>query len=208
MDDAQKTRFVSVELKFDIDCWARWAEEVGIDGRCINFMLLNPELVTDQCNPRSITTFYNCISSIPNFMNNLPLIQMIGEGSVGVEFATMFSIFINNKLDTLISPKKILFDDNEVQVIKELKTCIGSGNNYRADIASILVTRLINTAVHFANDNTVDKKLINRIIAINNDPDALTDDLKYVLVKKLLNNNGKKWQILMTNPEIAKMAIK
>lgn len=208
MDDAQKTRFVSVELKFDVDCWARWAESVGIDGRCINFMLLNPELVVEECNPRSITTFYNCISSLPNFMNSLPLIQMVGEGSVGPEFATMFSIFINNRLDKLITPKKVLFDPNETEVLKELKACIGSGANYRADIASILVTRILNTAVHFANDNPVDQKLVDRIITLTTDPEALTDDLKYVLIKRLLNNNGKKWQILMTNPQIVKISIK
>jgi hypothetical protein len=30
--------------------------------------------------------------------NDLPLIQMIGEGSVGPDFSSMFTMFINNKL--------------------------------------------------------------------------------------------------------------
>ena len=37
--------------------------------------------------------------------NNLSLIQMIGEGSVGDAFASMFTTFINNKLDKLVTPK-------------------------------------------------------------------------------------------------------
>ena len=40
LDVAQKTRFISVEMKYDSDVWAKWAEKAGIDGRCINFMLM------------------------------------------------------------------------------------------------------------------------------------------------------------------------
>jgi len=36
IDNAQKTRFISVNLKFDMDCWAKWAEQNDVDGRCIN----------------------------------------------------------------------------------------------------------------------------------------------------------------------------
>ena len=82
VDAAQKTRYITANLKFDVDVWARWAEEEGIDNRCINFLLLHPELVTQETNARSITTFFNSISSFENFEDNLPMIQMIGEGSV------------------------------------------------------------------------------------------------------------------------------
>ena len=85
LDDAQKTRFISTEVKFDASVWARWAEKVNIDGRCINFLLMNPEIVTQKVNPRSITTFFNSISSIQKFEDELPLINMIGDGSIGEE---------------------------------------------------------------------------------------------------------------------------
>ena len=61
IDNAQKTRFISVQLKFDIDCWGKWAEENDIDGRCINFLLMNPELVTTDVNSRSVSMFFNSI---------------------------------------------------------------------------------------------------------------------------------------------------
>lgn len=32
LDVAQQTRFISVELKYDVNVWAKWAEEVKIDG--------------------------------------------------------------------------------------------------------------------------------------------------------------------------------
>jgi hypothetical protein len=95
MDEAQKTRFVSVEMKWDSEKWAEWAEQQHIDGRCINFVLMHSEIVTPKVNPRSITTFFNCISSFTSFEDNLPMVQMIGEGSVGPETATLFTTFIH-----------------------------------------------------------------------------------------------------------------
>ena len=177
MDDAQKTRFITVNMKFDIDVWARWAEKAGIDGRCINFLMLHPELVTEKINARAITTFFNSISSIEKFEENLPLIQMIGEGSVGSEFATLFSVFINNKLDKMITPMEILFNDNESYIIGALSTCIGKDADYRADIASILTTRVINTAINYADKNTVNDKLIARITKLATDNTVITDEI-------------------------------
>jgi hypothetical protein len=208
MDDAQKSRFISVNLIFNVDVWARWAEKSGIDSRCINFMLLHPELVTEKINARSITTFYNCISSIEDFEKNLPLVQMIGEGSVGPDFATMFTLFINNKLDKLITPKAILLNDSDSYVIGELRNCIGQGDNYRADIASILTTRIINFTVQYAETNTIEQKVIDRLIKLTTDADTFTDDLKYVLIKKILNGNKQKFQKLMLNTEVMKIAVK
>ncbi len=209
MDEAQLTRFVTVNLKFDVNVWARWAEADGVDTRCINFLLMHPDLVTRGVNPRSITTFFNSIISIPDFSekNAMGLIQMIGEGSVGVEFATIFTLFINNKLDKLITPKDILFHESDTHVIGELNKCIGKDKAYRNDIASVLTTRTINYAIHHAENNSVDQKMIDRIIKLCTD-DVLTDDLKYVLTKKLLAGNKKKFEKIMADAKVMKMTMK
>ena len=208
IDTAQRTRFVSVNLKFDKDVWARWAETQGIDGRCINFLLMHEELVSTRVNARSITTFFNCISSIQDFSQQLPLIQMIGEGSVGPEFTTIFTTFINNKLDKLVTPKDILLHDNETYILGELRNCIGRDNDYRADIASVLTTRLINFTVNYSESNTIYQKQIDRLIKLATDEDTLTNDLKYVMVKKILNGNKAKFQKMMMNEAVMKMAMK
>lgn len=208
LDGAQKTRFITVNFKFDVDVWARWAEQQSIDTRCINFMLLHPELVKDDTNPRSIMTFFNSISSIPEFKDSLPLIQMIGEGSVGVEFSTMFTTFINNRLDKLVTPKDVLLHENESYIIGELRNCIGRGNDYRADIASILTTRIINFTLNYAEKNSVTRAITDRLIKLSTDEETLTNDLKYVLVKKLLGGNKQKFQGMMNNAEVIKMAMK
>ena len=208
IDSAQRTRFISVNLKFDMEVWGTWAENDQIDTRCINFMLMHPELVTQNTNARSIVNFYNSISSIKDFENTLPLIQNIGEGSVGTEFTTMFTSFIHNKLDKLIEPKEILLGDNSKLIGDKLMGCVGNGDNYRADIAAIMATRIINYSLFHAEHNSVSQKVIDRITFLVTQPDIFTNDLKYHMVKKILNGNKQKFQKIMIDPEVIKMAVK
>ena len=207
VDAAQKTRYITANLQFDVNCWARWAEEAGIDTRCINFLLLHPELVTQETNARAITTFFNAISSFENFESNLAYIQMIGEGSVGDEFASMFTVFINNKLDKLVTPKDLLTHDNEQYILGELTGCIGKDDNYRADIASTLATRLANYAVVYSNNNTISQKIIDRLESLCT-KEYFTNDLKYLIVRTIFNGNKQKFNKLMMKPEIIKMTVK
>jgi nucleoside-triphosphatase THEP1 len=207
LDVAQKTRFVSVELKYDVNVWAKWAETANIDGRCINFMLMHPELVTQRVNPRSITTFFNAISSIPKFEADLPLIQMIGEGSVGVDFSSMFTMFINNKLDKIISPEDTLTKD-EQYVMNALTNAVGKDDDFRADISSVIATRLINYSLVFADTKPVPATMTQRLIKLTTDCDAFTDDLRYYIIKEIVNGNKVKFAQLMMNKDVVKMAVK
>ena len=207
VDSAQKTRYVTANLKFDVNVWAQWAESAEIDSRCINFLLLHPELVTQETNARSITTFFNSISSFDSFEDNLSLIQMIGEGSVGDAFASMFTTFINNKLDKLVTPKDLLTHENESYILGELRSCIGQEDTYRADIAATLATRLGNYAVVYSKENTVNQKITDRLKALAT-KDYFTNDLKYLIVRTIFNGNKPKFNKLMMIPEIIKMTMK
>ena len=208
LDVAQKTRFVSVEVKFDVNVWARWAEAVNIDGRCINFLLMNPELVTQKVNPRSITTFFNSISSIQKFEDQLPLIQMIGEGSVGPEFSSMFTMFINNKLDKIISPKDAVTNVNEAYVVGALTSAVGSGDEFRADISSVIATRIVNYCLTHAEKHVIGDPIIKRLVKLTTDCDAFTNDLRYFMVKEIVNGNKVKFAAMMRDNAVVKMAVK
>lgn len=207
LDIAQKTRFISTEVKFDVNIWAKWAEKANIDSRCINFLLMNPELVSQRINPRMITTFFNSISSIQDFSKNLPIIQMIGEGSVGNDFASMFTMFINNKLDKIIGPKDI-FEKDEQYVLNTLKAAVGDGEDFRADLSSVIATRVVNYSLTFAEKNTVSQPMVQRLIKLTTECDSFTDDLRYYIIKELINGNKVKFAPLMMNANVVKMSVK
>jgi hypothetical protein len=206
IDNAQKTRFISVQLKFDINCWAKWAEENKIDGRCINFLLMHPELVTQSINSRSISMFFNSISSIQNFNDSLPLIQMVGEGSVGPEFSSLFTMFINNKLDKMISPENIMSQD-EQYVLNTLKSLTGKEDKYRADIASTLSTRIINFLDLFSKENPIEKTVTERLSKIVNEK-VFTTDICYNMVKSVYNNNPSKFKVMMMDKSLVEFIMK
>jgi len=209
LDNAQKTRVINVNYKFNVEVWARWAEKTGIDGRCVNFLLLHPELLEDnaQLNARTVTMFFNSLMSLKDFSAELPLIQQLGEGTTSSEFSTMFTTFINNKLDKLVTPKDMLLHDNESYIIGEIKSCMTDAQGYRADIASVLATRLINFTINYAEDNTISQKVTDRLIRYATD-DLFTNDLKYIIIKKIINANKQKFQKLMLNSDVVKMAMK
>lgn len=211
-DVAHQSRYSTIVMKWDVECWARQAERDQIDGRCINFMLKNSDIMKDEnlregINPRSMTNFFNSIASIPDFEVELAKIQQIGESSIGPEATTLFTTFINQKLDKIISPKEMLEKDWKT-VKQALKDSHGEGKKYRPDIGSILTTRLINYSLHYAEKGTVDQKMINRIVELTTDNEVLASDLKYFVIKQLLGKNKQKFQKLMLDPGIIKMSVK
>ena len=50
--------------------------------------------------------------------------------------------------------------------------------------------------------------MLNRVIKLVTDCDSFTDDLKYFMVKEIVNGNKVKWQKLMMNSQVVKMAVK
>jgi len=207
IDNAQKTRFVSINLKFDISCWSEWAENAEMDNRCINFLLKHPELVSTNTNSRSISTFFNSISSLKTFDDELGLIQMIGEGSVGPEFTTMFTMFINNKLDKIISPDTIMNHESEEYILNTLKGVIGKEDKYRADLASILSTRIVNYSLFYSKTSKIEKPYIDRLAYLMNE-DIFAMDLKYKIVKSIYNGNPSSFKTLMLNKTLIKFLSK
>lgn len=201
-DAAQKSRYLNVNLTFHKEIWAEWATQNDIDGRCINFILMNNEIIKPEApeiNARSITLFFNAISSISNFESELELIQLLGEGSLGAEVTTMFTSFIHNKMDELITPEEMLDLNTSYKKIEaQIKNVVNTGTSYRADIAYVLTTRLLNHLEFKVPTEDITDLLIKRLeeIIISN---TLGSDLKFVLGRKLTNMNGKYNALLLSD---------
>lgn len=188
MDAAQKTRFIRLEAKFDLQTWAKWAEREEIDSRCINFLLLNPEMIKDNpdnpVNVRLSTDFFNSISSLPTFKDHYSLINRLGKGSVGSEFTATFISFIEGNLDKIPSPSDILDEQDGKKAIASIKQACGSKDteSYNQAIASLIASRLINNIEKRVNEKTITDNVINRTVEILR-ADIFTKDIAYHLFK-------------------------
>lgn len=194
-DTAHATRYLNFHMKFDVDTWAMWAEGANIDSRCINFLLKNPEIVTGtkdfddkgqklkKANVRLWTKFFDTISGIPDFQNSLGRVMLMGGGSIPQEHMLLFSQFINQKLDKLLTPTEMLNGD-EKKVIKELQDLIGKGDKKRQDLSSILSKRLMNYCV--ANESELTKDNVERFAKIL-EADIFAKDIIHLITRKLVN---------------------
>lgn len=203
-DPAQQSRYMNVNLKFDAEIWAKWAEKSKIDSRCINFVLMNKEIMTTQgkhVNARSMTKFFNSISSLANFNEDqsLELIQLLGEGSLGPEVTTQFTAFIHNKMDKLITTEEIIDTTRPFKEIESVMDKLINGDGaYRGDIAFVITTRLMNhIAFNMKKDEFTDalKDRMEELITST----ILGGDLKFVLGRKLINMEGGVFTKLLFN---------
>lgn len=203
LDDAQRTRSISIILKWDPKAWARWAEYAKLDTRAINFVLMYPEIVKEGVNPRSLTNFFSSISSLSNFEKEISLIQIIGEGSIGVEATSMFTQFIYNKMDKMITPEEILYNPDEDAVIKQLKSLITpQDGNYRNDIASIVATRLINYALMKAEEKKISDAEKKRLETLLTTTELFTMDVIQVITKRLFGGDRNLFKFLINNTKL------
>lgn len=216
LDNAQKTRFINFNVKFNIEDWAKWAEEAEIDGRAINFELLYGDEIFKKhnniqtVNPRSYTTFCKAISGLKNWDNpdTLALILQISKGCFLNDkdniIGNLFTTFIANKLDRLIQPKDMIelkWDTLE----PKMKNCVYDNGNFRPEIASILTIRFMNYVLYlFGTKGAIKENVVyDRILEIvNNDEMLFSEDLIFHLVKSLITKYPGRTGKLLMNPII------
>jgi hypothetical protein len=205
LDAAQKSRFLTWDIKYDNNIWCQWAEIAGIDGRCINFMIKNGnEVITEKnlnINARILTKFFNSIKYVKDFNNieDLNYIQLQAEGAVDESFAATFISFIRDGLDKLITPERMLLHTDTKQVLRELRDSIWEGSVEKVHVSSILAMRFGNYCIKYANgEEKLSNEHFDRIYDIYMEKDLFRDDLRYALISKLFNGNKTKFERLIT----------
>ena len=216
LDNAQKTRFINFNVKFNIEDWAKWAEEAEIDGRAINFELYYGNEIfkkhnnVQTVNPRSYTTFCKAISGLKdwNKPETLALILQISKGCFLNDqdntIGNLFTSFIANKLDKLIQPKEMIELKWETLEHK-MRDCVYDNGNFRPEIASILTIRFMNYVLHlFGTKGAIKENIVyDRILEIvNNDEMLFSEDLIFHLVKNLITKYPGRTGKLLMNPII------
>lgn len=215
-DEAGKTRMINFNVKFDIDSWSNWAEFNELDDRAINFLLsYHTELMDDKgthshiMNARSYTMFSNIIGGIKDWQNtdSLAMIMQIAAGCFNDKdniVGSLFTTFIANKLDKLVSPKDMLME-NWKTVYPKIKSCVyDESNKYRPAIASILQTRLLNYSEYYFHQKGSKTDLVyDRLMEILNAKETLfSEDVIFNLIKTLCVKFPARTNKWMLNSEI------
>ncbi len=216
VDEAGQSRMVNFNVKFDIESWAEWAEQNQLENRVINFLLsYHHELMdgkdthTHIMNARSYTMFGNIIGGIKDWSSseNLATILQIASGCFNDEdniVGSLFTTFIANKLDRLISPQDMLLGDWK-KVSKQIENCVYDDDGKpKPAVASILQTRLLNyTDYYFAKQSGKTDVVIDRLLEIIHAPKMLFDeDIIFNLIKTLTVKYPNRMNKIVFNSEI------
>lgn len=216
-DEAQASRFITFNVKWDVNSWAVWAEENELDSRAINFLLSYSYELMDRSvareakiNARSYTMFANIISGIDDWSKpaNLATILQIASGCFNDSddiVGGLFTTFIGNKLDKLLTPEDLVTKDWKY-VKGELTKQLYDNDKYRADIAAVVSTRFMNYSLnYFAKNGSKTDVVVNRILDfVNSDAMLLTEDLLFSLIKTLNKEYPVRCNKLLTNPKLLK----
>lgn len=222
LDSAQKSRFCSFSIKFNIDSFAEWAERFNMDDRAINFALYySSELFDpnhpnhlDTINPRSYTTFTNIISGIENWdkPESLALILNISKGCFhdpNNVVGSLFTSFIANKLDKLVTPEDMLMKKWDT-VKEDIEKCVYEKEDYHPEIAAVLNTRLLNYSVNYLKDGNKADVVCNRLLDLIDNSNSSTDkhlfseDLIFSIIKTIVAKFPAKTNKLLLNPVVRK----
>ena len=97
--------------------------------------------------------------------------------------------------------------ESEDYILNTLKGVIGKDTKYRADLASIISTRIINYSLFYSKDNKIEKSFIDRLAFLLNE-EIFTMDLKYNIVKSIYNGNQSAFKSLMLNKTLLQFLTK
>lgn len=201
LDFAMLTRMMHVTMVFDQNRWALWAERNQVDPRGINFVLTYPETVTgERTTPRTLTQFFETISSIEDLDADLGLVKMLGDACLDEMTVTSFISFVGNKLARLVSPEEILgTEDFPTEILAPLRRQV-VGETRRVDILAVVCTRLTNYLI-VNNVNLEDRQLDNMRQFLQ--LDFLTNELRLQMAKDLASSGNPSHKAVVQIPEVA-----
>ena len=205
MDNAMLTRMLHITMIFEVKTWAKWANENGIDNRCINFVLTHPTVITgERTTPRTLVQFFKNIQTIDNWSSNLGLIQMLGDATLDAQTVASFIAFIQNDMQLLLSPMEILESQDFEEEVENRLYDLVVGESLRIDILATICTRLIQT-IDDKSFNVTHLHLENLKSFIK--LDFLPDDLRLTFAQDLVGSENEALKQILVDAEIGSLVL-
>lgn len=209
-DGAQRSRFITLRAEFDVEDWAKWAENNNLKGELINFALTYREIFDKpEINARNYTMFCKSIQSL-DLTKDYILIETLANGAFSYDkkdtyISDMLQAFIRNNMHNLITPKDMLelpWDKCKDAMVNSIYV----NGEHRIDISSLLTMRFCNYVARYfkeSADKNKSTKVNERIIEfIESDITLISEDMIFVLIKELIANFKQRCAKLLSNPKI------
>jgi hypothetical protein len=199
-DFATETRYLTYKMKFDIKEWCEWATNNDIDIRLINFYQYYynelSSIVEPKLNARIITNVFSSLHSIDDFDSNKDLISLI-VSPLGNQFTSLLLLFINNKLDKLMTPEDF-FTLSMNEITNRFNEY--NKNDNGSAIKSLLADRLVSYLRYKKTNKSLKTADINnRLIELMTDTKYFNKDIIIYLFKEITSISNNTYRKLFTS---------
>lgn len=185
LDGAMTSRWDHLTIDWDPRAWAQWALSVGIDARCVDFVLCYPEVVGDgRTTPRTLARFFRKVAHLDDWEKELDMIAVYGHSTIEETTVHAFLAYVRDNLQALLLPEDIL----TAKSIKALSAAIdkmaydSDGRTVRIDRLGATCTRMyLHLAERKEAPTAAEKKNFVEFLCHR----ALPNDLKYNLHKDI-----------------------
>lgn len=140
-------------------------------------------------------------------MDSLSLILNISKGCFINDkdniIGNLFTTFINQKLDKLVSPSDMLKQKWEI-VEPLIYDCVYQEGHFRPEISAVLTQRLVNYVLFYfsqkgSKENVVQDRLLE---IINNERKLFSEDLLFYFIKTIISEYPARTGKLLTDTKI------
>lgn len=210
MDPALKSRMINFAVDFDVKIWSKWADSKKKPSSLINFALWKPDIFDDPnhiINARSYTMFMDALTGYQLDKSDLSDVILFASGIFGENqgITRELQLFLDMRLDRLPEAEEII-KGSWKEVEKKLSDILYEGDNYRTDIATLLVIRLNNYLSEYFNEkNTKNKGSIieKRLIELLDTKKPLLQENGLLeIVQTILVKYSQKCPNLLMNPKV------
>jgi hypothetical protein len=205
MDSAMLSRLLHFNMVWDPKAWALWAAAAGIDRRCIDFVLLNPDLCSSsgRTSPRSLVQFFRLLD-FADFAAHRNEIGVLGASCLDEESVQSFLAFAIEDLPGLVSPEELLTAADPMPVLARLESLVyEDGVIFRADRLATVLTRIyLALLFNYVEPSAVRKE--NLVLFLLSS--LMTADHRMAFWRDIASSGRKDLKELLVDPRLA-MAI-
>jgi hypothetical protein len=132
VDEATISRMLHLELVFEVDSWAKWAETEGIPQKAIDFVRQHPESIDgEQTTARTLTFLFRLWQQYGQPMPSDPQLALLAHSAVGPQSASAFVAFLAN--ESIPLPSVVEFLEASLATQTSLLKDLLSGDLPRVD---------------------------------------------------------------------------
>lgn len=202
VDEATISRMLHLELFFEVDSWAKWAETEGIPQKAIDFVHQHPESIDgEQTTARTLTFLFRLWQQYGQPMPSDPQLALLAHSAVGPEAAAAFVAYLAN--ESIPLPSAVDFLEASLATQTSLLKDLLAGDLPRVDRLATLGQNILHYLEEHPDLNPQQTNGLEQFLLL---PELPTDQ-RLVLMHGLSKQGHQVLGLLLKHAELSRLVL-